>query len=276
MIKKAWINFCALSVLMLISTSALADLTLSDGGASGQWFNVSRDGEGIFLEIVDTNSGPQVAIAWFTYDKNGNQMWLSGAVSIGNNATSANIPVIVTEGPVFGLDYDPDDLEVDNWGDLQVRFTDCSNGFMTYASSTGFGTGTIPLVRLTSLIQVECVDPDPPTTPQITPGRWSGNGVCFHVSSDGETISEVGTTCGGKKAFDSDVPGETPVGEDCDANAECHGVWPIVDGTFTCYLEASNQKVVGSFSSGTMASGTSQESEAFDSVCTGSWSATPD
>ena len=210
--KKAWIIFCALNALILASTSALADLTLAEGGASGQWFNVSRDGEGIFLEIVDTNSGPQVAIAWFTYDKNGNQMWLSGAVSVGNNATSANIPVIVTEGPVFGTDYDPDDLEVDNWGNLQVRFSDCSNGFMTYSSSTGFGSDTIPLVRLTSLVQVDCDAPEPPTgTPQITPGLWSGNGVCFNVSADGNSITDVDSDCD-RKALDSEVAGRNACG----------------------------------------------------------------
>lgn len=277
MIKKAWTNFCVLSMFLLTSTGALADLILAEGGASGQWFNPSRDGEGIFLEIIDTNSGPQVGIAWFTYDKNGNQMWLSGAVPVSGSAAFANIAVIVTSGPVFGSGYDPADLEIESWGDLKVGFSDCGNGYLTYTSSTGFGSGTIPLTRLTSLIQVDCDEPvDPEPQPIITPGAWRGTGVCFNVSSDGKSITEVNSECPGNNALDVDASGETPAGENCTAKIKCHGTFPIVNGLVSCFSEADNESSTIAFSSGTQATGTSQESEAFDSVCTASWSATPE
>ena len=85
MFKKAWFVLCAINMFFLFSTSVLADLVLSEGGASGQWWNPTRDGEGIFFEIVVDSSGSLAAVAWFTYDMDGNQMWLSGAMEISDD-----------------------------------------------------------------------------------------------------------------------------------------------------------------------------------------------
>jgi hypothetical protein len=270
MFKKLWIFFCTLNLLILTSTSALADLILADGGASGQWFNLSRDGEGIYFEIVD---GGTVSVAWFTYDMDGNQMWLSGAIDISDSATSVAIPVSVTDGPVFGPDYDPDDLNSELWGTLTLNFPDCDTGLLSYASSTGFGQDTISLIRLTDLEQVRCTEPPP--TPTITPGRWTGEGVCFYVGPDGDRITELDSTCDGGQAFDSNLDGISSEGEDCGAEVECEGGWAIVDGAFYC--TSSNEIAVGSFISDSEAAGLAQESEGpFDATCTAAWTATPD
>ena len=271
MFKKAWIIFCSINLLLLTSTSALADLVLADGGASGQWFNSSRDGEGIYFEIVD---GGMVSVAWFTYDMDGNQMWLTGATDISDSATTVAVPVTVTDGPVFGPDYDPDDLNSELWGTLTLNFPDCDTGLLSYASSTGFGQDTISLIRLTNLEQVRCEEP--PAVPELTPGTWRGEGVCFNVSLDGKTLTEVGSECDGGQSFDSNVDGRTPAGESCNATAECEDTWAIVNGAFGCGSDTGDERVVGAFISTTEAAGLAQESEAFDSVCTGPWLATPD
>ena len=58
--------FSTVAVLsILISTACFAQVSFSDGGLSGQWYNPSRAGEGLFLEVVRTDSGQQISIAWF-------------------------------------------------------------------------------------------------------------------------------------------------------------------------------------------------------------------
>jgi hypothetical protein len=274
MIRKVWTIFCTLSVSILISTQVHANLNLADGGASGQWFNPTRDGEGIFLEIVPGSSGKSVAVSWFTYDMDGNQMWLTGIVEVSDQATSATIPVTVTDGPVFGPGYNPADLNSQAWGTLTVTFSTCTDGLLAYESSTGFGSDTISLLRLTNIEQVRCTEP-PPESPQITPGRWTGEGVCFFVGPAGNIITDVGTTCDLNLAFDSNLNGLSTEGGLCEAEVECEGTWAIVEGSFYC--ESSNEIAVGSFISATEASGLAQESEgAFDESCVAPWVATPD
>jgi hypothetical protein len=274
MYRKIGIILFALNLFLLISSSALADLTLADGGASGQWFNASRDGEGIYVEIVAAGSGTQISAAWFTYDQNGDQMWLVGNKSINQTQTIVTFPVFVLDGPVFGPNYDPDDVNRVEWGTLTLSFPSCNDALLTYASTTGFGTDTIPQIRLTTLEQVTCNEP--PLSPQITPGLWTGPGVCFNVALDGLTITQVGSACDLEKAVDiQGIPGETPVEENCNVDAECSGVIAIVNGSFDCFSEVNNERVVGSFTSENNASGMAQESAAFDSVCTGAWTATP-
>ena len=131
MFKKAWFVLCAISMFILFSPGAFADLVLSDGGASGQWWNPTRDGEGIYFEIIATSSGNLVSVAWFTYDEDGNQMWLSGTIEISENDRSVNVPVIVTDGPVFGTGYDPADLNAELWGTLILTFNTCDTGVVT-------------------------------------------------------------------------------------------------------------------------------------------------
>ena len=52
--KIMLICFCALASLLCLNSVAVADLVLSEGGPTGQWYNAARDGEGFFIEIIDS------------------------------------------------------------------------------------------------------------------------------------------------------------------------------------------------------------------------------
>jgi len=221
MFKKLCLYFCLLVIFSCFSNVVLADLPLADGGATGQWFNSERDGEGIFLEIVDSGEGGRsVAISWFTYDQFGEQMWLTGSAEIGEDAKVVSIQVFVTSGPIFGPTYNMDDLNLETWGTIEVLFQTCSQGNMTYTSSV-FGTGSIALTRLTNVVNVNCVEP-PVDTLAVTPGMWSGVGVCFNVAADGLSVTSEGSTCAGGVAFTATLPG-TKVGsnQNCTVNVIC-------------------------------------------------------
>lgn len=269
---RQFIHSTFVVIALMISSVSLAQVSLTEGGVSGQWYNANRDGEGLFVEIVDSGDSQQISVAWFTYDTDGFQMWLVGNVVL-EGSTSVTIPVVVTNGPKFGQDYDMADLNRQTWGTLTLTFPDCNTALLSYASSVdGFGSGAINLVRLTNLTQVRCTDVEPPPGSGITPGRWSGNQVCFNVSQDGRTLTSEGSTCDNGRAFDSDID-STNNGNPCDAEVQCQGVIAIVDGSFSC--TSSGEIAVGTFHSESSASGAAQETET-SGVCTANWTATPD
>ena len=120
--------------LLFVSSLCFAQASITEGGVSGQWYNATRDGEGLFVEIVDTgNGGQQISVAWFTYDLDGFQMWLVGNVVLQGDPTSVTIPVVVTNGPKFGQDYNMADLNRVSWGTLMLTFPDCNSALLSYA-----------------------------------------------------------------------------------------------------------------------------------------------
>ena len=226
--KRTWFLAILLPVCLLFSTNTMANLILADGGATGQWFNLERDGEGVFVEIVENSNGSKViAISWFTYDQVGEQMWLTGQAEIGEDDRVTSVSVTITDGPIFGPEYNSDDLNSEFWGTIELLFQTCDQGNMTYTSSIGFGAGSIPLTRLTNVVNVNCVEPPVDTAP-VTPGMWIGPGVCLYVAEDGLSITSKGSTCSGGHAFKATLPG-IPVGPglDCTVSVICPDTYAI-------------------------------------------------
>jgi hypothetical protein len=271
MIRNKLLLTALLLVMLPFSSLCFADLDLSDGGASGQWYNQSRDGEGIFVEIIDSEGIQKISVAWFTFDENGNQMWLVGLADLQSGQTAVTIPVVVTSGPKFGPDYDPAALNRTPWGTLSLNFSTCSAGILSYASSVGFGSGAINLSRLTSLTQVRC--DDPPPVAGLTPGRWTGSGVCFYVSQDGRSLTSEGSICSSGRSVDTDIEHQMDEnGSLCDVEVETKDTIAIVDGSFA--YSKGGESIVGTFTSSTSARGVAQEVES--TTCTGEWVVSPD
>jgi hypothetical protein len=271
MIRNKLLLTALLLVMLPFSSLCFADLELSKGGASGQWKNISRDGEGLFVEIIDSQGIQKISVAWFTYDENGNQMWLVGIADLQSGQTAVTIPVIRTSGPVFGPDYDPTAMNRTPWGTLALNFSTCSAGILSYASSVGFGSGAINLTRLTSLTQVRCDDPPPVTG--LTPGRWTGSGVCFYVSQDGRSLTSEGSICSSGRSVDTDIEHQMDEnGSLCDVEVETRDTIAIVNRSFA--YSQNGESIVGTFTSPTSATGAAQEVES--TTCTGNWTVSPD
>jgi hypothetical protein len=269
--RKKILLLLLLSAILPVSTLCFADVELSNGGASGQWYNPSRDGEGIFVEIVESNGDQKISVAWFTYDNTGFQMWLVGVAELQAGQTVVTIPVAVTDGPKFGPDYDPAAVNRTPWGTLTLNFSSCSAGILSYASSVGFGSGAINLTRLTNLTQVRCDDPPPVT--RLTPGRWTGSGVCIFVSQDGRSLTSEGSICSSSRSVNTDIDNQRDEnGSICDVEVETRDTIAIVDGSFA--YSRNGESIVGTFTSPTSATGVAQEVET--STCTGNWTISPD
>ena len=70
MIKQATKSVFSV-VLLLLSCNLMADLIMTKGGATGAWFNQTRNGEGFYIEIINIpNSGNAASVAIGTFDSN--------------------------------------------------------------------------------------------------------------------------------------------------------------------------------------------------------------
>lgn len=119
---------------------------------SGMWFNAQRDGEGIVVDLIDDTTA---TVYWFTYDRQGNAMWLFGVGEISGNRIQV-AEVFRPSGARFGIGFDPADVDAESWGSLELRFPGCKTGSVDYDGPAGFGSGTIALERLTAIAGASC------------------------------------------------------------------------------------------------------------------------
>ncbi|ABA57573.1 hypothetical protein Noc_1065 [Nitrosococcus oceani ATCC 19707] len=139
-------------IFFFIPTIAYAEI-LIQSGHSGEWFNPERSGEGFFLEVLEND---RMVFSCFTDDSNQNQMWLFGAGNIVND--KAVIPVFVTEGGVFGSNFDPNEVVMTEWGTVEFSFSSCHKGQAVYNSMLGFGSGAVDFTHLTMLKKSQCAE----------------------------------------------------------------------------------------------------------------------
>jgi hypothetical protein len=230
--------------LTFVAAGAQAGLNLADGYASGQWWNPARDGEGFYVEVIDTGGNLQIAVAMYSYNEAGEQLWLVGNIAIEDGDQGATVPVFLIEGPVWGTSYDPADKSTTDFGSIVVQFPTCDSALFNVNSNVaGLESGSYSLVRATDLVGIDCVEPPPPGPPppetDITPGLWTGEGVCFFVNAEGTKLVES-DQCNAGNAFSANVEGiqidadGRPDLEDCIADVFCDGAWDI-------YIETNPQ-----------------------------------
>lgn len=139
-----------------IPGSPVAEIRLSravDGGHSGSWYNPTKSGHGLVLDITEgaNDSGSRAMVSWYHYkaDGSGEQLWLVGVGPVVGD--TAIVDVLQTEGPMFGEAFDASDVITTNWGQVKIKFNSCTKVTLYYDSVIeGYGSGTEPLTRLTS------------------------------------------------------------------------------------------------------------------------------
>jgi hypothetical protein len=271
--------FTTLCALLSFSTSALADLVLAEGGPTGQWTNFDRSGEGFYVEIIRNNDGNRIGIAYFGYDQNGDPIWASNDVFIDDNDTVVEMDLFDFAGPKWGPDFDEDDRLDTVFGYLTARWPNCDNAYITISpTDPALVPWNFPMVRLTSIEGLNCTNP-PPDAPEdgIAAGKWSGPGVCFNVSTDGDKITDAGSTCDDGLTFTATLAGETSLNEACNVDMSCDGVWEIIAGKELRCVDALNGELaLGEFDLETRAAGTVYQTlgGVAGNVCFAVWTAT--
>lgn len=141
---------------LVIAPSKVTGLPDVDATFGGTWWNPLRDGEGVLLEIADhpapTSNDQFVFFTWYTYDPDGNPVYLVGGTT--RNPTEALtadivIPVVRTRGARFGASFNSAQVVREAWGTVTLRYRNCGQMVLTYAPTLpGWGgNGTINLER---------------------------------------------------------------------------------------------------------------------------------
>jgi hypothetical protein len=194
-VSRAWCVPC-LAILAFALFPVLAGAATIGSGYSGMWYDPARNGEGLQLEILDSN---RATVYWFTYDDQGDQRWFGGIGQITHDAAGDSIQfpqMYVTQGGKFGPGFNPDDVKFQTVGSVSLTFGDCNTGTFKY---TAFGQSqTLPVQRLTQTMGAGCqsingVPGEPVQAYAGQSGNWydtshNGEGFDLQWMSNGQAI----------------------------------------------------------------------------------------
>ena len=124
-----------------------------NSGHNGSWWGgPSRSGEGVQLELVEGSNDSVVMIATiYSYDTDGNQIFL---IAIGTvQGDSAILDVFITEGGMWGPDFDPAMVNETQWGSGVISASSCETMLLDLKPNTtyqdmGYTDLTYDLIRL--------------------------------------------------------------------------------------------------------------------------------
>lgn len=230
-----------ITLMGTLATPALADLKLAEGGPTGVFYNTSRAGEGMWVEVSEAGDSVLISVSFYSFDEDGKQLWVTGTLGIDPDDTTAQVPVVQVEGPSWGPDYDPDDQVITDFGTIGVRYPDCNTAMFSIATNGELPNQDIAMVRLTDPVGIDCVNEA--SNPTFDSQKWEGVGTCFYVNEAGDALTDEGSTCPNGGAVWFERPGvEVDLGDNqldaCEADVTCTGVWSIVNGAASCTNQA--------------------------------------
>lgn len=116
-------------------------------GIAGSWYNEDRDGEGYQIDIGADNV---VILGFYTYDTQGNQFWIWGSGIY--NGDSVVLNMVTTDGALWGSSFDPDAVNVYEWGTITLTFYSCYTGNVEIVPNQNyaavFEAMSIPITRV--------------------------------------------------------------------------------------------------------------------------------
>ncbi len=134
-------------------------------GISGSWFDPTEPGYGAFVQYIapspaELERGPRLNVGAFFPDTpggSGEQFWL---VSTGfldeSDSGSVMTAYRASEGGFPGINFDPDNVVLEQWGTLTFDFESCSAGTMSGESGDGTVMFSVPISPLTSIDGIPC------------------------------------------------------------------------------------------------------------------------
>ncbi|MEE4174513.1 MAG: serine hydrolase [Xanthomonadales bacterium] len=173
--------------LLLLSLLLFGSVANASFERSGSWYDPARDGEGFIIQYIDDS---QALVYWFTFDETGAQRWFIGPATQAGASLQID-ELLVTEGGVFGADFDPDEVDRIDVGELRITFSGSGAGERAEAEYTINGVaGNQSLVRLTRTVEA-----DPSAGPRVPrkSGSWfdpsrDGEGFVLEVLPDGRPL----------------------------------------------------------------------------------------
>jgi len=111
-----------IDVMLYLQESIDSDFVITSG-ISGTWWDPERSGEGFMIDVAKDGL---VVVSYYTYDKQGRQMWVIGAGTVNGNVIE--LAFEITDGGVYSSDFDPLTVNHYPWGSGKFTFSSCYAG----------------------------------------------------------------------------------------------------------------------------------------------------
>ncbi len=136
-----------IDVMLYLQESVDSNFVVTSG-ISGTWWNPLRSGEGFMIDVAKDGL---VTVSYYTYDKQARQMWVIGWGNVIGD--TFEIAFELTDGAVYGDDFDPLMVNRYPWGTGKFTFTSCYAGVVEIIPNEDFSgefeAQTISVSRLT-------------------------------------------------------------------------------------------------------------------------------
>jgi len=139
---------------------------------TGSWFDPAQGGHGLMLEVLPDN---RLLALWFAFNPSGTeQSWFGGVGTYGGD-TAVITDVRMPTGGRWLPYFDPDQVVSKQWGSLTFTFSDHDHGKVSFNSVLDYGTGSMDLLRLTSIAEKNVALSTPIGSPGSVTTDESGN-----------------------------------------------------------------------------------------------------
>lgn len=141
---------------MTLLISFQSHALLITAGFTGAWYNQDEPGQGFLLQILEVEEVNNAIVFWFTFDSEGNQVWLMGMTPIDGDQVTMDMKIF--SGGVFDTQgFDNSNIESEIWGILTLQFQNCNKGTVSYiAEDNIIGSGSYTIKRLTHTVGSHC------------------------------------------------------------------------------------------------------------------------
>jgi plastocyanin len=141
------------------------------GYLSGNWYNPAQGGHGFQFEFTNQADSAvptqnELVAIWFVYTPDGSaQNWIYAQGPYDASKNTVTLPATIFHGARFPYpagNFDSNALQgsLGDWGTLTFTFSDCNNGTASWTSTAnGYGNGSIPITRVTSIQGTSCPAP---------------------------------------------------------------------------------------------------------------------
>jgi hypothetical protein len=122
------------------------------GDVGGLWFDPGAAGQGLQLDVLD---GGRAAVTWYTYDAEGEPLWLFGLGRVRGAVIEAEVSS--ARGGRFITDAEQPAPEFSPRGQLRIEFSDCARAQLIYTdAASGLADGQRALQRLSAPQGARC------------------------------------------------------------------------------------------------------------------------
>ena len=119
------------------SVSQLEYIGLNPGLSGNWWGGTDRDGEGFLVEVASSGGALVLIGSFYTYDPNGNQIWLI-AVGAADGSMETDVTFYINDGAKWGTDFNPADANQVEFGTGTFTFPACDVGHVSITPNATF------------------------------------------------------------------------------------------------------------------------------------------